>query len=151
MVKARPGGLIAAFLIGFAVVFVGLQFAQNQAVNIPAPAIIPVLLVGFAAVVGWLGWRVRQFIRGKTSMEPIAAARVAALAVTAAYVGALTTGVGLAEVLAVVDRIDAPAARGDATVGASTIIASAVLIATALLIQRWCEIPDDPGDQPEED
>lgn len=150
MVRARPLALLAAGLVGFVLVLLALRWALSQAVTVPAPAIVPVLVGGFAVVVVVLGWRVRQFVRGKVSMDPIAASRVAALAVSAAFVGAIMAGVGIAQVVAVAGLTDAPAARGDAVVGAITAVTAVVLVVAGLLAQSWCELPDD-GDEPDDE
>lgn len=146
MVKVRPLGLFVTALVGFVVVLLALRWAQTQGIVIPAPGIVPVLILGFALVLLVLGWRVRQFVRGRASMDAIAASRVAALAVTAGYVGALLAGLGLAQVVAVAGFGQAPAARSDAVIGSLTAAASLALLACGLLVQAWCEIPDDDDD-----
>lgn len=143
MVKVRPLGLFVTALVGFVVVLLLLRWAQTQGIVVPAPAIVPVLVAGFAVVVLVLGWRVRQFVRQKASMDPIAASRVAALAVTAGYTGALMAGLGLAQVAAVAGFADAPAARSDALIGGATAACAVALAVIGLLVQRWCEVPDD--------
>lgn len=149
MVRARPSWLVATGLVGFVAALLLLRWAQTRGTLVPAPAVVPVLVGGFALVVLVLGWRVRQYVRGKTSMDAIAAARVAALAVSAAFVGALMVGIGVAQVVAVSGLTDAPAARTDAVVGAITAVLSAGLLVAGLLVQAWCRIrEDDDEDRP---
>lgn len=143
MVRARPSWLVATGLVGFVVTLLVLRWAQTRGTLVPAQAVVPVLVGGFAVVVLVLGWRVRQYVRGKSSMDAIAAARVAALAVSAAFVGALMVGVGVAEVVAVVGLADAPAARTDALVGGVTALLAVGLLVAGLVVQAWCRIRED--------
>lgn len=148
MVRARPFALVVTGLVGFVAVFLGLRLLNSRGGLFPAPVILPVLVAGFAVVLAVLGWRVRLYVRRKADMEPVAAARVAALAVSAAYVGALMVGVGIAEVLAVLGYRGSPLAHRDYIVGGTTALVSAVLLAVALLVQHWCRVgegDDDPG------
>ncbi|TNU76717.1 DUF3180 family protein [Miniimonas arenae] len=146
MVRARPVGLIVAALIGFTVVFLVLQWASSRGTSVPAPLVVPILLLVGAVVVLALGWRVRQLVRGRGTMDAIAAARVAALAVTAALVGAAMVGAGAAQIAAVAAVADAPAARRDVLVGSATLVAALLCVAAGLLVQHWCRVPDDPDD-----
>mgnify|MGYP003419203050 CR=1 FL=1 len=139
----RPLTLVALATIAFALTLLTLRWAFSRGdVIVPAPIII-VLLAAFAVIVVALGWRVRSFVAGKVSMDAVAASRVAALAQSAAYVGALGIGLGLGQVAAVADRIDAPAARSDALVGGATGVAALALIVAALVAQNWCRVPKD--------
>lgn len=149
MIRARPLVLVAGAVVGFVIVLLGLAGARRLDLAVPAPTIVPALIAAFAVVLVVLGWRVRQFIRGRTSMDPIAASRVAALAVSGAFVGAVMIGVGLAQWVAALENSGAPLAQRDQVVGLVTAGLAAVLVVVGLVVQHWCEIPEDPDDGPD--
>lgn len=144
----RPLTLVAIATIGFTLALLALRWAQTRGHIVPPAPIVIVLLAAFAVIVLALGWRVRRFVAGKVSMDAVAASRVAALAQSAAYVGALAVGLGLGQVAAVLDRLDAPAARSDALVGGATGFAALILLVAGLLAQEWCRVPKDDDRTP---
>ena len=143
MIKARPLPMLATAASVFVVLLLVLRVLQGNGVVVPPPPILPVLVGAFAVVLLVLGWRMRGYVAGKSSMDPIAASRVAALAVSGAFVGAAMTGAGLAQVVALLDQLGAAAARADVVVGSVTALLAAGLAVIALVVQRWCEVPDD--------
>lgn len=143
MERTRPGTLAAVATVALVATVLVLRWLQGEGVIVARVPIVIVLLSAFAVIVAVLGWRVRRFVAGIVSMEPVAAARVAALAMTAAYVGAIGVGVGLGQVGAVIDQVGAPAARADALVGGGTAVAGLVCVIAGLLAQLWCRVPDD--------
>ncbi|PFG20610.1 DUF3180 family protein [Serinibacter salmoneus] len=139
-----PARALPALALGsgsFALSLLVLMLLDTRGVTIPAPRILIVLLLGFALVLLWLGNRVRGFVRGRRSMEPIAAARVAALAVTAYYVSAVFIGHGAAWLASLMGSLGAPAARADAWVAVAMVVVSVLLFAVALLVLHWCRTP----------
>lgn len=149
MIKARPLPLLVTGGVVFVVLLLVLRALQRSGVFVPPPAILPVLVGAFGVVLFVLGWRVRGYVAGQGSMDPIAASRVAALAVSGAFVGAAMTGAGLAQLGAVIDRLGAVAARSDALVGVVTAVLAVALVVVALVVQRWCEVhEDDPPSAP---
>lgn len=143
MIKARALPLVGTAVSAFVVLLLALRWLQSGGIVLPPPAIIPVLVGAFVVVLLVLGWRVRSFVAGKSSMDAIAASRVAALAVSGAFVGAAMVGAGLAQVVALLDQLGAAAARSDVVVGAVTAALAVGLVVVALLVQRWCEVTDD--------
>lgn len=145
--RARTLPLIVTGISTFVVVLLVLRWAQTRGTVIPASVMVPVLVGAFALVLLVLGWRVRQYVRGKTSMDPIAASRVAALAVSAAFVGSGMIGVGTAQVISVAGLASAPAARSDAILGITTAVLAIALLVAALVVQRWCTLPEDNDEE----
>lgn len=146
---ARPLVALAVASATFSLAALLLVYLASRGTIVPTPRILVVLVLGFAAVLLGLGLRVRAFVRGRRSMEPIAAARVAALAVTGYYIAAAGVGVGAAYLVAMAGRLTAPAARADAWAAAATLGAGLLLFLVAVLVLRWCATPLD--DQPEDD
>ena len=145
MERTRASTLVVLAVIGLTLTLLVLRLLERAGTIVPAAPIAIVLLATFAVVVLALGWRVRSFVAGRTSMDAVAASRVAALAMSASYVGALAVGVGLGQTVAVVGRLGAPAARADALVGGGTAAAALACVVVGLVVQHWCRVPKDDG------
>lgn len=144
MEQLRLGVLLAVASVSTAIVNLALRWwTRNGELAPRLPILLAVLLVVTGAVVLALAHRVRSFVRGKRDMEPIAAARVVALTMSAAYVGAIGAGVALGFGLLSVGYLDAPAPREAALVAGVTLLAAIVCTVAGVIGQRWCRVPDD--------
>nr|WP_276612194.1 DUF3180 domain-containing protein [Kineococcus vitellinus] len=109
------------------------------------------LTIGLLAVaVFGVGWPVRQWVAGDRSrrIDALRAARTAALAKAASVAGALLTGLFTGVVVHYLPTLDIAARRTQALVGAADVVASVLLLAAGLLVERYCRVPpdeDDPG------
>ena len=79
-------------------------------------------------------------------LDPIVAARTAALAMAASRTGAIAGGVYVGIALSFVGRWAQDAGRERVVSAGAAVVASLVLIAVALWLERLCRLPDPPGD-----
>ncbi len=152
----RPTVLV---LLGLACAVVGalvLDLMRRRGLApLPLPRTTPLVLLLLAAAVLGAAREVRRWVAGRPNpgprgrgVNPIAAARIAVLAVASAYVGAMLTGWYAAQAL-VLAQAFVGARRVGVLVAAVTAAASAVLALAGWLGQRWCLLPPDgPGDGP---
>ena len=115
----------------------------------PLPRYAPVTLLLLAVVELGMARVVRDRVRGTARagarvLHPLQVARAAALAKASSPTGSLLLGVygGLLVQLA---QRDAEQARVDALVCALSALAALLLVASALLLERACRTPPDPG------
>lgn len=113
---------------------------------VPVPLIAPVTMwMLFAGLLIWTLLSRPRLMRkpGVQPMNPIVAARTAALAMagsrTGALIGGLYTGVGIAALPKFITQ------RGAETTWAAlaVVLACAALIAVALWLERLCQVPDE--------
>lgn len=125
-----------------------LRVLSRHGRDVPAvPWPMVALLVLLAVVVFVMGWQVRQYLRGKNpSLDPVRAARTAALAKAACYAGALLTGWYVAQVLAVVDMLQIEAQRDRAGAAALAGLGAVVLVVAGMLAEWFCRIPPPQDD-----
>ena len=112
------------------------------------------LLAGAEAITGW---NVRARLAGRgTPIQPIAVARIAALAKASSLAGALIGGLAAGFLIYVSASLDKSAYRSDALVSAATLGAALLLVAAALYLEFGCRVrngrdPDEgaePGQPP---
>lgn len=139
-------------LLGFFAVSAALGWAIGSVVTgqtgrvVPVPIIAPLTM--WMLFTGLLLWTVLSRPRllrkpGVQAMNPIVAARTAALAMagsrTGALIGGLYTGVGVAALPQFTTQ------RGAETVWAAfaVVLACGALIGVALWLERLCQVPDE--------
>ena len=112
---------------------------------------VPALLL-LAAGEGWTGWnlrgRLRRGKRSATPIQPIAVARVAALAKASSQAASLIGGLAAGFLVYVAGSLGKSADRSDAYAAAGTLIAAALLLVAALYLEYGCRVPprdDAPG------
>ncbi|MGC5615203.1 DUF3180 domain-containing protein [Georgenia sp. Z1491] len=103
-----------------------------------------VILLGLAVALWFAGRGVRRLVEGeRTTMTPIGAARVAALAQASAWGGALVTGwFGAQAIVAVVHR-HAAFATEHLWESIASGVAAVVLVVVGLVVEHWCSIPPE--------
>ncbi|MCL2468076.1 MAG: DUF3180 domain-containing protein [Micrococcales bacterium] len=101
-----------------------------------------------AAVVFALGWTVRQYQHGRRpNLDPVRAARTAALAKAASYTGALLLGWYGGQGLYLVTDLVVPGNGRRAVVAALAGAAAIVLAVVGLVVERYCRItPPSDGE-----
>ncbi len=114
----------------------------------PVPVLAATVIGAIAAVVGVLGWNVRQYTRGKRpGMDMIIAARTVVLATASAYTGALLTGWYAAQVVVVLGDLALGPRREIAVTAGIAALAAVVLAVVGLVVERWCEVPPPDDDE----
>lgn len=124
-----------------------LRLAEGQGVTLlPVPVLAWVVVLGIAAVVGVLGWSVRQYSRGKRKrIDLVLAARTVVLATASAYTGALLMGWYAAHVLVTLGELSIDPRRDVAVSALVAVVAAVILAVVGLVVERWCEV-QPPGD-----
>lgn len=146
--------VLAVAALATAVAATVLRVVESRGGSLlPVPIVAWVVILLIAAVVGGLGWNVRQYVTGKRpELDMLMAARTVVLATASAYTGALLAGWYGAQVLVVLGDLDLAARREVAITAGVAAAAAVVLAVVGLVVERWCEIPppddDDEGGAP---
>jgi hypothetical protein len=148
-VKPSNPGVLVGLVVVFALATWGvLQELYSQIPTVPWTA-IPTLLI-LAVGEGYTGWLTRARILRKPDtkpVEPLAVARLAALAKATAYAGAVFGGIFAGFVLHVLNLLDLPKPRQDAIVAGGSFVACVALICAALFLEYCCRVPGKPEDE----
>lgn len=131
-------------VIGYAVA----DIAYPRLPVLPWSAIPTLVLLALAEA--YTAGRTRRRIRREPGTEPImplSAARLVALAKASAVFGSMVVGFFAGFALALADRWDIPGPRADTLTSLGTLLAGALLLGAALLLEQACRVPDDeePG------
>ncbi|MGC5627503.1 DUF3180 family protein [Georgenia sp. Z1344] len=137
--------LVGAAIIAGAASWLLLGIAE---VYVEVSWLTAVVLLGLALGL-WLGGRaVRRLVEGeRTSMTPLGAARVAALAQASAWGGSLVTGWFAAQALVAAGSWHAAFAAAHLAESVANGVAAVVLVVVGLVVEHWCSIP--PEDETE--
>jgi hypothetical protein len=150
MTPTRPGALAAIALVTFGcgLLLVALVEAlANRLLLVPWGAAATMSAVA-AAVLGWTLLARPRLLRrpGHPPLDPIVAARTAALAMAASRTGAVVCGFYLGVAAALLPALDTEAGRSSAGAAAATGAAGLVLALVAYWLEGLCRLPgdDDP-------
>jgi hypothetical protein len=137
----------------FAVVIAYLVTRHSYS-DLPSPSVYSlawVVVLTIAEVYVALVTRSRLAGRhGTRPINPLVAARIAALAKATSVVGALALGV-YAGFFGWVIQLESTAATRDARTSGIGVGLCMLLIATAMFLEHVCRVPDDPDDPPPDD
>jgi hypothetical protein len=147
-VKPSRPGVLVLLVVAFAVVtWAALQKIYSDLPTVPWTAIPTVLLLAIGEA--YSGWMTRARIERKPDtkpVEPLAVARLAALAKASAYVGSAFAGIFAGFVLRVLPLLDQDTPRRDFFLAGGSLIACVVLVCAALYLENCCRVPKRPGD-----
>lgn len=148
MRRTRPAVLVAAVLVG-AVVGFGvdqLLTGAGQATFTPS-LLLPVLLVLLGAATVMFALPIRRAITGRSPepVDPFRAVRIAMLAKASSIVGAIMAGLAAGLLSFLLTRPVAPV--GSVVAVLTTLVASLVLLAAALVAEHLCTIRKDDDDE----
>jgi hypothetical protein len=147
-VKPSNPGVLVGLVIVFALATWGiLQELYSEIPTVPWTAVPTLLLLAVGeAYTGWLT-RARILRRPDTKpVEPLAVARLAALAKATAHAAAAFGGIFVGFVFHVLNLLDLPKPRQDAIVAGGSFIACVALICAALFLEYCCRVPGEPDD-----
>ena len=145
MRRSSIAWLVGAAILAFAAAWVLLGVAE---VYVSVSWITAVLLVLLALALWIAGRSVKRLVEGeRTSMTPIGASRVAALAQASAWGGALATGYFAAQVLLAATNSHASFATRHLWESLASGVAAVVLGVVALVVEHWCSIPPEDESQ----
>jgi hypothetical protein len=131
-----------------ALTWVVLQQVYSDLPTVPWTAIPTVLLLAIGEA--YSGWMTRARIRrdpGTKPVEPLAVARLAALAKASAHVGAVFAGIFAGFVLHVVPLMDQQTPRRDFLLAGGSLVACVVLVCAALFLEHCCRVPKTPDEE----
>ncbi|WP_283139258.1 DUF3180 domain-containing protein [Rhizohabitans arisaemae] len=149
MKSTRPGVLVVLVLGCAAIVWLLLQNFYSVLPTLPWTA-IPTLLV-LALGESYTGVMTRSRIRrrpGYKPAEPLAVARLVALAKASAYMGSALAGFFAGFVLHLIPLFDQPTPRRDLFIAVGTLVAAIALVGSALFLEYACRVPRPPDEEP---
>jgi hypothetical protein len=151
-VKPTRVPVIAIILIAVAAVtWAVVRFLYTSLPPLPWTMVPSLLLLGLGELYTALVTRARIQRKPDTKpMDPLVAARLAALAKASSHAAAVLAGVfaGLAIYLA--SSLDKPTPRHDFFVSGGTVLAAALLIGAAVFLEFSCRVPKGPEDKSDE-
>ncbi|GII63682.1 membrane protein [Sphaerisporangium krabiense] len=147
MRPSRPGVLVVLVVAFALVTWLVLRQVYSRLPTVPWTAIPTVLLLAVGEA--YSGWMTRARIERKPDtkpVEPLAVARLAALAKASAYVGAACAGVFAGFVFYVLPLLDQDTPRRDFFLAGGSLISCVVLVCAALFLEHCCRVPKGPED-----
>lgn len=148
MKPSNPGVLVGLVVVFTIATWGVLQETYATLPTVPWTAIPTILLLAIGeAYTGWLT-RARILRKPDTKpVEPLAVARLVALAKATAHAGAVFAGVFAGFVFRVINMLDLPKPRQDAVVAGGSFLACVILICAALFLEYCCRVPGKPEDE----
>ncbi|WP_214413229.1 DUF3180 domain-containing protein [Sphaerisporangium fuscum] len=147
MKPSRPGVLVLLVAAFAVLTWAVLQQIYSDLPTVPWTAIPTVLLLAVGEA--YSGWMTRARIRRAPDtepVEPLAVARLAALAKASAYVGAACAGLFAGFVFHVLPLLDQDVPRRDFFLAGGSLVACVVLVCAALFLEHCCRVPKGPDD-----
>lgn len=148
MSPTRPGPLVGILVIVALLTWLVVRQFYSDLPVLPWTAIPTVLLLALGE--GYSAWVTKARIDRKPDtkpVEPLAVARLAALAKASAYAGAVFGGVFAGFGLHTVQLLTRETPRADFFIAVGSFLSFVVLIVAALYLEHSCRIPKDPDDQ----
>jgi Protein of unknown function (DUF3180) len=142
--------LAVALIVAAALSWAIVRFLYTSLPLLPWTMLPSLLLLALGELYTAVVTRARiQRRPGTKPVEPLVAARLAALAKASAHAAAALAGVfgGIAIYLA--SSLDKPTPRRDFWVSGGTTLAALVLIVAALVLEHSCRVPKGPEDEDE--
>lgn len=123
---------------------------RSLSVPITMPLVMAVLALATAL---WArGTRARLAGRpGTKPMDPLVAARSAALAMAASRVGAIVAGFYAGVLIDLLPRFDVPGVRERGVIAIATVVMAVLLVLAGLWLERICRLPDDQAPSASDD
>ncbi|MEV0999763.1 DUF3180 domain-containing protein [Nonomuraea sp. NPDC050202] len=149
MKPTHPGPLVGIVVVMALLTWVVIRPIYSDLPLMPWTAIPTVLLLALGEA--YSGWATKSRIArkpGTKPVEPLAVARLAALAKASAYAGAVFGGVFAGFALHTVQILDRETPRGEFFVATGSFVSCVVLVCAALYLEHACRIPKEPEDRP---
>lgn len=145
MKPSRPGVLAGVLVLCAILSWALLKSFYSSLPKMPWTAVPTVLLLAVGEA--YSGWMTKARIERKPDtkpVEPLAVARLAALAKASAYAGAIFGGVFAGFVLYTAPLLDQEVPRQDFLIAGGSFVACVVLVCAALFLEYCCKVPKDP-------
>jgi hypothetical protein len=143
----RPGVLVGIFLVFAIITWALLKPLYSNLPTVPWTAIPTVLLLAVGEF--YSGWMTKARIERKPDtkpVEPLAVARLAALAKASAYGGAIFGGIFAGFTLYTVELLEQEVPRRDFFITGGSLLVCVLLICSALYLEHCCKVPKDSAD-----
>ncbi|MEO3886620.1 MULTISPECIES: DUF3180 domain-containing protein [unclassified Nonomuraea] len=148
MRPTRPGHLVGILVVVALLTWVVIRPVYSDLPLMPWTAIPTVTLLAIGE--GYTAWLTKARIErkpGTKPVEPMAVARLAALAKASAYAGAVFGGIFAGFGLHTVQLLDRETPRGEFLVATGSLVSCVVLVCAALYLEHACRIPKEPEEQ----
>ncbi|MCK2213966.1 DUF3180 domain-containing protein [Actinomadura sp. ATCC 31491] len=148
MTPTRPGHVVGILVVVALLTWAVVHQFYSDLPLLPWTAIPTVLLLALGE--GYSAWATKARIDrkpGTKPVEPLAVARLAALAKASAYAGAAFGGLFAGFALHTVQILDRETPRSEFFVAAGSFVACVVLVVAALYLEHACRVPKGPEDQ----
>lgn len=148
MRPTNPGWLVGILVIVALLTWAAVQQFYSELPLMPWTAIPTLLLLAIGE--SYSAWATKARIArkpGTKPVEPLAVARLAALAKASAYAGAVFGGLFAGFALYTVQILDRETPRSEFLVSGGSFVACVALVCAALYLENACRIPKDPEDQ----
>ena len=121
----------------------------NRTLPVPWTAAVAMLVLAAALALWARGTRARLTRKpGTTPMDPVVAARSAALAMAASRTGALVAGFYAGVAVALAPSWDLGSMRTRIVVALLTVLTAGLVVAAGLWLEHVCRVPPDSSDEP---
>ncbi|MGJ6962912.1 DUF3180 domain-containing protein [Streptosporangium sp. G11] len=147
MKPTRPGVLVGIFLVFTILTWALLKPLYSDLPTVPWTAIPTVLLLAVGEF--YSGWMTKARIERKPDtkpVEPLAVARLAALAKASAYGGAVFGGIFAGFTLYTVELLEQEVPRRDFFITGGSLLVCVLLVCSALYLEHCCKVPKDSAD-----
>jgi hypothetical protein len=152
MTPTRPRLLVALAVLSAAVGWGVVRLVDaylDRSLPVPWTAALVMLVLAVALALWARGTRARLSGRpGTKPMDPILAARSAALAMAASRTGSIVVGLYAGVAVALLPGWNVPYVRERVIVSAVTVLLAGLVVAAALWLERVCRVPPDASDDP---
>ncbi|MFJ2032883.1 DUF3180 domain-containing protein [Streptosporangium sp. NPDC087985] len=148
MKPTRPAVLVGLIIVFAIITWAFLKPLYSSLPTVPWTAIPTVLLLAIGEV--YSGWMTKARIerRGGTEpIEPLAVARLAALAKASAYGGAVFGGVFAGFALYTAALLEQSVPQRDFLIAAGSFAGCVVLVCAALYLEYCCRVPKDSSEE----
>jgi hypothetical protein len=148
MNPTRPGVLVGVAVICAAVAWLAVRRTFASLPPLPWTAVPALLLLAIGEALA--GRNLKARIAGRRpgkQIEPIAVARMAALAKASSVAAAALGGLAAGFFGYVAGQLEKDVPRADAFAAAATVLAAAALVAAALYLEQCCRSPHPPEDR----
>jgi hypothetical protein len=147
LTPTRPGPLVLIVVLVALLTWAVIRPFYSELPLMPWTAIPTVLLLAIGEA--YTGWATKARIARKPDtkpVEPLAVARLAALAKASAYAGAVFGGLFAGFALYTVQILDRETPRSEFFVATGSFLSCVALICAALYLEHCCRIPKEPDD-----
>ncbi|MEU8201927.1 DUF3180 domain-containing protein [Streptosporangium sp. NPDC049046] len=149
MRPTRPGVLVGLLIVFAILTWALLRPLYSSLPTVPWTAIPTVLLLAIGEF--YTGWMTKARIERKPDtepVEPLAVARLAALAKASAFGGAVFGGIFAGFTVYTVEMLEQEVPRRDFFITGGSLLACVLLVCAALYLEHCCRVPkDSAGDE----